>query len=118
MHPTVAVIAIAPGRVMPGAIISHPRRLDVAAARCSTAPMDERAAVAIELEQLFEELIVHQRRRVLEAARRLNPQLTEDDIQQPQDFPELAGDSAWNYEDGILAGFLAAQMAARARLRR
>jgi hypothetical protein len=80
--------------------------------------MDERAALAVEVEQLFEELIAHQRRKVLEAARRLNPQLTEDDIQQPQDFAELAGDASWNYEDGILAGYLSAQMAVRARLRR
>jgi hypothetical protein len=70
-----------------------------------------------ELEKLFEELIAQQRRRVLEHARRLNPQLTEDDVQQPHDFPELAGSPEWNYEDGVLAGYLAAQMAVRARLR-
>ncbi len=71
-----------------------------------------------ELEKLFEELIVHQRRKVLAAAQRLNPELTEDDIQQPHDFPELAGSPEWNYEDGLLAGYLAAQMAVRAELRR
>jgi len=73
---------------------------------------------ADDLERLFEELIVHQKKRVLEAARRLNPRLTEDDVTQPQDFPELAGSPEWNYEDGILAGYLAAQMAVRARLLR
>jgi ferritin-like protein len=71
-----------------------------------------------DLEELFAELIAHQRKRVLEHARRLNPRLTEDDIQQPQDFPELYGNSEWQYEDGILAGYLAAQMAVRARRRR
>lgn len=73
---------------------------------------------ADDLEALFEELIAHQRKRVLTAARRLNPSLTEDDITQPHDFPELATSPEWNYEDGILAGYLAAQMAVRARLRR
>jgi hypothetical protein len=80
--------------------------------------MAEREEVAATIEALFEELIIHQRKKVVAAARRLNPRLTEDDVQQPQDFPELSGDPAWNYEDGILAGYLAAQMAVRARLRR
>ena len=71
-----------------------------------------------ELEKLFEELIAQQRKRVLEHARRLNPQLTEDDVQQPHDFPELAGSPEWNYEDGVLAGYCAAQMAVRVKLRR
>ncbi len=73
---------------------------------------------AAELEALFEELIAHQRKKVLAEARRLDPQLTEDDVQQPHDFPALAQNPEWNYEDGILAGYLAAQMAVRARLRR
>jgi hypothetical protein len=80
--------------------------------------MSDRATVADELEQLFEELIAHQRKRVLLHARRLNEHLTEDDVQQPQDFPELSGSPEWNYEDGLLAGYLSAQMAVRARLRR
>ncbi|HZS38003.1 MAG TPA: hypothetical protein VFF06_14300 [Polyangia bacterium] len=80
--------------------------------------MSERDETAAVLETLFDELIAHQRAKVLREARRLNPRLTEDDVQQPHDFPELAGDPAWNYEDGILAGYLAAQMAVRARLRR
>ncbi len=71
-----------------------------------------------EIEKLFEELIAQQRKRVFDHARRLNPKLTEDDIQQPHDFPELANSAEWNYEDGILAGYLSAQMAVRARLRR
>ncbi len=70
------------------------------------------------IDTVFAELIAHQRKRVLEHARRLNPRVTEDDIQQPQDFPELWGNPEWQYEDGILAGYQAAQMALRARLRR
>ena len=76
------------------------------------------SATSADLERLFEELIAQQRRRVLELARKLNPALTEDDVQQPHDFPELASSPEWNYEDGILAGYCAAQMAVRVKLRR
>ncbi len=71
-----------------------------------------------EIEAVFEELIAQQQKRVFERARQLSPRVTEDDIQQPQDFPELWGNPEWQYEDGILAGYRAAQMAVRARLRR
>ena len=71
-----------------------------------------------ELERLLEEMVAQQRARVLAHARRLNPKLTDDDVQQPHDFPELAGSAEWNYEDGILAGYQAVQAAIRATLRR
>ena len=74
--------------------------------------------VVAEIERVLEELIGMQRRRVLDHARRLNGRLTEDDVQQPQDFPELQGSPEWNYEDGILAGYQAAQAAIRAQLRK
>ena len=77
-----------------------------------------REQVAEELDRLLDEMIVQQRKRVLEQARRLNPKLTEDDIAQPHDFPELATAPEWNYEDGVLAGYCAAQMAIRAQMRR
>lgn len=76
------------------------------------------ADVVAAIERVLEEMIVHQRKRVLDHARRLNGTLTEDDVQQPQDFPELAGSPEWQYEDGILAGYQAAQAAIRAQLRR
>jgi hypothetical protein len=71
-----------------------------------------------ELERLLEEMIAHQRARVLDHARRLNGKLTDDDVQQPHDFPELAGSPEWNYEDGVLAGYQAVQAALRAAFRR
>lgn len=70
------------------------------------------------IEQLFEEMILLQRKKVLAAAQRLNPKITADDVLSPIDMPELAADPSWNYEDGLLAGYLSAQMAVRARLRR
>ena len=71
-----------------------------------------------EIERVLEEMIAQQRARVLVHARRLNAKLTDDDVQQPHDFPELAGSPEWNYEDGILAGYQAVQAAVRATLRR
>jgi hypothetical protein len=71
-----------------------------------------------ELERLLDEMIAQQRARVLAHARRLNAKLTDDDVQQPHDFPELAGSAEWNYEDGILAGYQAVQAAMRATTRK
>ena len=53
--------------------------------------------------------IAQQRAKVLALAARINPRLTSDDVLSPADFPELAGDAQFNYEDGILAGLLAAR---------
>jgi hypothetical protein len=74
--------------------------------------------VPAQLETLFEQLITQQRQRVATLARRLNPRLTDDDLLSPVDVPELAQSPEWNYEDGVLHGFLAAQMAIRQTLRR
>ena len=71
-----------------------------------------------ELERLLDEMIAQQRTRVLAHARRLNDRLTDDDVQQPHDFAELAGSPEWNYEDGVLAGYQAVQAAMRAAFRR
>ena len=61
-------------------------------------------------------LIEDQRRRLLELARRLRPGLTADDIAQPHDYPELAENWHWNYEDGVLAGLLLAELHLRRAL--
>ena len=61
-------------------------------------------------------LIEDQRRRLLELARRLRPGLTADDIAQPHDYPELAENWHWNYEDGVLAGLLLAELYLRRAL--
>jgi hypothetical protein len=70
------------------------------------------------LDRLFGELVAQQRKKVLAEARRRDPKLTEDDIEQPHDFPALATDPTWQYEDGVLAGYRAAHMAVRAELLR
>lgn len=66
---------------------------------------------------LLEEMIVRQREKVLAIARRVEPAATFDDTLQPHDNPRLSGNPIFQYEDGLLAGLIAAQMALRARLR-
>lgn len=67
-----------------------------------------------EIEQVFVELIAQQENKVRRCAARINPRLTADDLLQPHDFPELARDPGFNYEDGVLAGLRSAVAALRA----
>ena len=82
--------------------------------------MKENPAVIAVLDQtdrLFDELIAQQQDKVFKLAREAVPTITRDDILNPHDFPALKAHPTFEYEDGILAGFLAAQIAVRARVR-
>ena len=68
-------------------------------------------------EVLLQELIEHQQIKVLKVAREIVPDLTPEDIRNPQDFPELVADTMFNYEDGILTGYLTFQTAFRKQIR-
>ncbi len=68
------------------------------------------------LDLLFAELINHQWKKVRALADTINPRLTDDDLAQPHDFPELMARADWSYEDGVLAGYRSAHMAVRASL--
>jgi hypothetical protein len=70
------------------------------------------------IDRLLLDMIEQQERKVLELARRIVPDLTPEDLRNPQDFPSLARDPEFNYEDGLLAGLRAAHMAVRAEFRR
>jgi hypothetical protein len=70
------------------------------------------------IERLLEEMIDAQRERLLVLARRLAPQLAPDDLLQPHDHPPLAASTDFNFEDGVLAGYLAFRAALRASRRR
>jgi hypothetical protein len=63
------------------------------------------------MEELFDDLVVAQKKRLLELARLILPNLTADDIMQPNDFPELEGHPEFRYEEGVLEGILTARMA-------
>ncbi len=66
------------------------------------------------IERLLDEMITAQRERLLALARRLEPSLGPDDLLQPHDHPALAASPDFNFEDGILAGYLAFRAALRA----
>jgi len=68
--------------------------------------------------QVMAELIAQQQAKVTACAARIDPRLTADDLLQPHDFPALARDPAFNYEDGVLAGLRSAGAALRAAFAR
>ena len=68
-------------------------------------------------EELIQELIEHQQAKVLKVAREIVPDATPEDIRNPQDFPDLVADTLFNYEDGILTGYLTLQTALRKQTR-
>jgi hypothetical protein len=65
---------------------------------------------------VLDELIEYQRRRVKEHANRLHPGLTDEDIRNVHDFPKVYNDPQFQFEDGQLAGYVAARIALKARL--
>jgi hypothetical protein len=67
-------------------------------------------------ETRLQEMIEFQREKLLKLAREILPDATPEDLRNPQDFPDLVKDPLFNYEDGLLAGYLAVQIAMRSRL--
>jgi len=63
------------------------------------------------INKLLEEMISLQEEKVLKIARELIPHLTPEDIRNPHDFPELYNNINFNYEDGILTGYLSIKTA-------
>jgi hypothetical protein len=59
-------------------------------------------------------MIIQQRAKVNRLAREAVPDITPDDVLNPHDFPELKEHPTFEYEDGILAGYISSQMAIRA----
>lgn len=70
------------------------------------------------LDRLLLQMIEQQEGKLLGLARQAVPDLTPEDLRNPQDFPVLSRDPTFNYEDGLLAGLRSAHMAVRAELRR
>ena len=65
------------------------------------------------IDELIQKLIDYQRSKVLKVAREIVLDATPEDIRNPQDYPELVSDTLFNYEDGILTGYLSIQTALR-----
>jgi hypothetical protein len=65
----------------------------------------------VEMQRLFDELIAAQEKKLMKYAQRIVPQITADDLLQPNDFPELERHPDFRYEEGILEGLMTARMA-------
>ncbi len=68
-------------------------------------------------DETLDQMVTQQQQKLLRLARELAPGVTPEDIRNPQDFPQLVNDPLFNYEDGVLAGYLSVQMAWRASQR-
>lgn len=62
-------------------------------------------------EEVFEELIANQEKKLLNFARKIIPTATRDDVLQPNDYPDLENHPLFRYEEGVLEGLMTARMA-------
>ena len=69
-----------------------------------------------EAEALLSGMIEQQRGKVTARARAVMPECTFEDVLNPDGVEPLRADPSFNYEDGILAGLIAAQIALRAQV--
>jgi hypothetical protein len=67
-----------------------------------------------DFENLVKELVEQQKKTMLNAAKKIVPQVIQDDLMQPNDFIELENNPLFRYEEGVLAGIQTLQMAVRA----
>ena len=67
------------------------------------------------IEMLLAEMVAQQEVTVLALGRTLAPNVTPEDLRNPQDIPAIATSATFNYEDGILTGLRSARIAMRAR---
>lgn len=63
------------------------------------------------IHQLIKDMIARQRADLLDCARRIEPYVTEDDLLQPNDFPELENHPGFRYDEGVLHGLQTVEMA-------
>ncbi len=61
--------------------------------------------------ELLDQLICQQSSKLVHCANAIMPHLTEDDLLQPNDFPELENHPYFRYEEGVLSGLQTARMA-------
>jgi hypothetical protein len=80
------------------------------------AHVDLEPSTVLRAMEVMDGLVAHQRRKVLALAQRIHPGITEEDVRNVHDFPDVYGDPIFQFEDGQLAGFVAAQIALKARL--
>ena len=75
----------------------------------------------LKIQNMLEDLLssMHQRQvdKAASLARRLRPDLTAEDLLNPDNFSEIINDPNFMYEDGQAAGLLSAKIAVRAALK-
>ena len=64
------------------------------------------------MKKVIDELIEHQQKVLLALGRRIVPDVTLDDLMQPNDFPKLEQHPAFRYEEGVLHGLQMAKASA------
>lgn len=69
------------------------------------------------IDELFDEMVSLQKKKMLELAQIIVPHIVEDDLLQPFDFPELEANAAFRYEEGVMEGMLTSRMALLAKIR-
>ncbi len=62
----------------------------------------------LRINTLFQELIENQRKKIFQMAKKIAPQITEEDLLQPQDFFELDQNPNFRHEEGLLEGLYTA----------
>ncbi len=65
----------------------------------------------LSLQKLLEELVEGQQKKLFKMGRQIVPRLTEEDLLQPNDYPELEANPLFRYEEGALEGLKTAAMA-------
>ena len=65
----------------------------------------------VEALNLLDCLIENQKKALLKMAKSVVFHVTEDDLLQPNDFPELENNPYFRYEEGVLHGYQSAKMA-------
>ncbi len=78
--------------------------------------MDKEALMA-HIEELLSSLHQHQCEKARKIAHQHLPNLTAEDLLNPDNFPAVVRDPNFMYEDGLAAGILSAKIAVRAALR-
>lgn len=69
------------------------------------------------LDVLFDGMVASQRKKVLKLAREAVPNIGPEDVLNPHDFPALKAHPTFEFEDGLLSGLVAAQIAVRVELK-
>lgn len=72
------------------------------------------SAALREIDRILSQMITAQRAKVLRIGREFAPGATPEDLMNPHDIPELTAASQFHFEDGILSGYIGAQIALRA----